>query len=242
MLGGIMNDKDKVIDKIKKLFALANSSNEHEAKAASSMAQQLLTKYNLTTEEVSSTSEKYTEEFVVTGRKKTSVEWKFVQSILRSYFFIEIVQTRHMSGQICYIMFGQPHNIEIAKYVRDFLTVAFKNSFKQYRKDYQAPVGHRSSYYTGLFEGLCEQLKQARQTAEQEVGLVVVPDADLSDFVKDTFSKGLTVKSNKNKVRNTEAAAVGYDEGKKLQIAQGLDTNRDDSKNIGQTLRLGDGR
>ena len=41
-------DKDNIIKKIQKCFALAESPNENEAAVAADMAQRLLDKYNLT--------------------------------------------------------------------------------------------------------------------------------------------------------------------------------------------------
>ena len=50
MKGKIMTkiDKDNIISKIQKCFALAESPNENEAAVAADMAQRLLDKYNLT--------------------------------------------------------------------------------------------------------------------------------------------------------------------------------------------------
>ena len=243
-------NKEQILDKIKKLLALANSSNEHEAKAASARAQALLTKYNLTMEDAESVDHKYSQEFCSTGRQRMKPQWKYVQSLLREFFFIEIVQTRRrmrvpnedlfkpIKIEICYLMFGKPHNIEVAKYVRDFLMRAFEDSFKTYREQTGAPAKARGSYYNGLFQGLYEQLMDARTGVEQETGLVVVPDADLNDFVKDSFEKALTTSRNRTEIRDKKAAMAGYEQGKNMNIARGLGGG-EDKREIGQTLRLG---
>lgn len=246
--------KNDILDKIKKLLALANSSNEHEAKVASARAQELLVKYNLTMQDVDNVSHKYTEEMVETGRKRAATEWKYIQSLLREFFFIEIVHTKKpiYTGDIaqdmfgpqgykfCYVMFGQPHNIEVAKYVRDFLTHAFKNSFKAYRKEHNAPAGSRQSYYYGLYQGLHEQLTQARQGVEQETGLVVVPDADLEKHINDVLSGALTKSQSRATLNDKQAAMAGYEQGKEMRIAKGLGGGSE-NKQIGETLRLGSG-
>ena len=242
-------NKDQVLDKIKKLLALANSSNEYEAKAASAMANKLLTKYNLTMQDCNDVDHKYGEKMFATGKQRQPMEWKFVQSLLREFFFIEIIHTRkpmptnslfNRKYEFCYVMFGQPHNIEIALYIGDFLQRAFKDSFKEYRKQTGAKSSAKQSYYHGLFQGLREQLLESRKSAEQETGLVVVPDADLNDFVKDAMNGALTTAKNNVRINNKEAAMAGYDKGKDLQIARGMNGN-EGNRQVSQTLRLGSG-
>jgi len=243
-------NKDNVLDKIKKLLALANSSNEHEAKAASARAHALLTKYNLTMDDAEALDRKYTEEFCSTGRQRMPMQWKFVQSLLREFFYIEIVQTKRrkksetleeMLGpiklEICYLMFGKAHNIEVAKYIRDFLMRAFEDSFKSYRKETGAPAKAKQSYYIGLYQGLQEQLIDARGEVEQETGLVVVPDADLNDFVENSFNNKLTTRNSNKVVIDKQAMSAGYEKGKDMSIARGLGGSS--SKQVRSTLRLG---
>ena len=45
-------DKAKVLDKIRKLLALATSQNENEAAAAAEKAQALIAEYNLTAQDL----------------------------------------------------------------------------------------------------------------------------------------------------------------------------------------------
>ncbi len=251
--------RQQIIDKIQKLLALANSSNENEAKSAAAMAQALLTKYNLTMTDVElePDEDKYTSEYVQTDRERQDPAWKFVQSILREFFFIEIVQTKKRvemndtdgvtywkSSKIvhCYIMFGQPHNVTIAKYVRDFLMRAFPDSFKSYRARTNAPASSRNSYYYGLFAGLHEQLKAARGKVEQEMGLVVVQDAGLTEYVKDEMGDVKEKKQKSSLGNDKNALQAGYEEGKNMKIAMGLDGRKDDIKNVSEVLKLGGGR
>lgn len=245
-----MHKKD-IIEKIKKLLALANSSNEHEAKVASARAQALLTKYNLTMSEVDKKESEYQKSLHETDRQRVSVEWKYIQDIVRTYFFVEIVQTKkpYFTGDLkvdmfgpsykfCYLLLGREHNIEIAEYMIDFFDKAFKSCFKQYRKETGAGVGTKQSYYYGLHSGIVEQLKKSRQQVEQETGLVVVEDADLGEFVQNAFKKDLVKSQSNVSVKDAEAVSAGYDKGKDLNIARGLGGSGE-KKQVEQTLRLG---
>jgi hypothetical protein len=246
-------NKHQMVEKIQKLLALANSENEHEAKTAASMAQSLLTKYNLTMTDVESEPDdsKYASEFVETDRQRQDPAWKFVQSLLREFFFVEIVQTKKRveivedfwkSSKVvhCYVMFGQPHNVAIAKYVRDFLMRSFVDLFAQYRKQTGASAGSRSSYYLGLFKGIHEQLKKTKQSVEAETGLVVVEDSDLNKFIEDSLSGKIKTVPQKHVANtNPQALNAGYEKGKNLSIARGLGGGSEQSKKVGETLKLG---
>jgi hypothetical protein len=243
-------DQD-IIEKVQKLLALANSDNEHEAALAANRAQALLTKYNLTMQDVAfeEGEEKYIREDFATGRGRASQEWKYIQSLLQEFYFIRIVQSKRVvpGGQfwkpkteIVYCFLGQAHNVEIAKFVRDFLTRSFKDLFAAYRKANKAPASGRESFYLGLYKGLHGQLKSTLKQVEQETGLVVVEDAGLDEFINDAFNK---LKSKAVSVRNAndaDALAAGAEEGKNLRIARGLGGEAS-KRDIGQTLRIGPG-
>lgn len=65
------NNKKKVLDKIQKLLALSqNNPSPEEAAAAASMAQELMTKYNITTYMVESASGQIQEESIINGWQK----------------------------------------------------------------------------------------------------------------------------------------------------------------------------
>jgi polyhydroxyalkanoate synthesis regulator phasin len=238
----------QIIDKIQKLLALANSSNEHESQAAARMAQTLLTKHNLTMTEIEKESSDYTSELVDTGRQRQDPAWKFIQSLLREFFFIEIVQTKRKDmdknykivEHHCYVIFGQPHNVIIAKYVRDFLTRSFRDLFLKYKKESGRKDASRNSFYLGVFKGLHEQLKSARMGAEEETGLVVVKDSNLHQFIQDSLNGKLKSVPSKIAVQTDgHALNAGYEEGRNMRIAMGLGGN--ETKKVGETLKLGDG-
>lgn len=245
-----MSNRKDVIDKIQKLLALANSSNENEAKQAAAMAQKILIKHNLTMNEVEKENKKYEGVPLSSGRRRQDPSWKFVQSLVRTFFFVEIVSSkkriqrdilidmqRGIEYEIVHIVFGENHNIEVAKYVIDFLSLSFANLFKQYRKDTGAAVSARNSYYLGLYQGLYDQLSAMQKVVEEEVGLVVVEDALLKQHVKEAMDT-TTTKHKHGNVDNT-ALEAGYEQGKNLRIARGLDGNARQSSQIGVTLKLG---
>jgi Protein of unknown function (DUF2786) len=70
----IINEKDAILNKIKKLLALSHSPNENEAVVAAQKANELLTKYNLSLGDVYSGENVFTKEIICTYKK--AISWK----------------------------------------------------------------------------------------------------------------------------------------------------------------------
>jgi len=229
-----------IIEKIKKLLALANSSNEHEAKLAASMATEILTKHNLTRQQVDKSSRRYIHYGRDTGKYRRSAEGKFIFSLLRNYFFVEVIQQRipvagRIHRRLAWMFLGEPHNVEIAIYIYDFLERSFIELFKEYRKKTGSGVKARNSYYYGLYCGLADQLKAARHKAESSAGLVVVKDGEISKYAKDLFSNlKAGAKTEKMDLHDKEALMSGILDGKNIKIARGLGSSNEEKPEIGK--------
>jgi hypothetical protein len=243
--------KQQIIDKIQKLLALANSSNENEAKSAASMAQALLTKYNLTMKEVDKSSQSYTSKAFETNKRRQDTSARYIQTILKTFFFVEIINTKKpvkVYEDVCgikfektvyenmYLIFGEPHNVEIAQYIYDFLDNSFKVLYRDFAKKNKTGKGSRVSYYYGVYAGLYDQLKQTKTKVEQEVGLVVVEDKDLTDFISQSIGKTKSL-VKKTQTEDKNALNQGYKEGQSLKIAKGLGGG-DQDQQLGETLKL----
>ena len=67
--------REDIADKVNKLLALANSSNEHEAKLAATRAMEMLAKYNLSGDDLK--QRKFVREFIPKAEPKQA-KWKTV--------------------------------------------------------------------------------------------------------------------------------------------------------------------
>jgi hypothetical protein len=170
---------------------------------------------------------------------------------LKTFFFVEIVNTKKpvkgykkVAGimfestvyENSYLIFGEPHNVEIAQYVYDFLDNSFKNLYRDFAKRNPVGKGSRTSFYYGVFAGLYDQLKKTQAKVEQEVGLVVVADKDLSGFIDKAIGKTKSLVT-KTDVSDKSAMSNGYKEGQNLKIAKGLGGKEQDQQ-LGETLKL----
>ena len=235
------NEMNRIIEKIQNLLALANSSNENEASIAANMANKLLTKYNLSLQQIEKREKKYGTASKSSGKRKLGSESAFVTTILADFFFVRVIYSRkrdmfHKIADNVVTIIGEKHNVMIAEYVLEFLTRAFQEGFKEYRKKTGCPLSSRKSYYYGVFAGLHKKLKESRVTVQQETGLVLVEDADLDKHIEDNFNT--TSQREKNTFSDKQAVMQGMEDGKNINIARGMGGG-EQKTGIGEILKLG---
>lgn len=214
----------ELLEKIKKLLSLAQSDNEHEAKLASSKALELLTKHNLSMQEVEFVGLDYSEEVLDEG-KRVSPESKFIDSILNKHFNVFTLQVKRKGSYTLKIL-GDKTNTEIARYMYLFLNDTFKTLFKQYRKSTGATASSRQSYYMGLYKGFCQQMEDAKNKVEFEKGLVWAGDPGLNKFFKDKYPNAGYSNSYVN-TKDMAAQSAGYEHGKNIRVHKGINNRND---------------
>jgi hypothetical protein len=214
----------KVLERIAQLLALAQSSNVHEAQAATSLAQKLMLKYNV---ESAALGVRGGYEFrhlgVPSGRVSDSE--RLLSIILGQHFFVEVIWVpvyrplEKKRGHVLEICGTRP-NLEIASYVHAFLTRSAENLWAEHKRE-QGIKGNRDrrTYLSGVMDGFREKL-EAETKHHKEQGLVWVGDADLSKYfrkrhphIRHTRSAG----PSKNEVHG-----AGKSAGRRLVLHRGM--------------------
>lgn len=115
-----MNDKTaSVIDKIKKLLALANSSNEHEAALAAGHAQRLLSEHNLAMADIDASHKPDKADSVETVVPKVLPKWlRYLCAGVSTAFDC---QTVHYPSTGKMVFIGVGADVEIASYTFSYL-------------------------------------------------------------------------------------------------------------------------
>lgn len=214
----------RVLQKIARLLALAQSSNQHEAEAAMNAAQRLMLKYNL---ELGGHKLGYS--FRHLGQPKGRIfEYESrVASILGRYFFVEVIwvraylvaQARH--GQVLEIC-GTPANLDMAEYVYTFLLQTAERLWAEHKKQHRIRGNRdRRSYMAGVMQGFADKLGEQKRTLKSE-GLVWAGDADLKGYM----GKRYPHVRNKSYGGNapTEAQLHGREAGRSIVIHRPVET------------------
>jgi hypothetical protein len=150
------NGKEKIMERIRKLLALSNNPNEHEAAAAAAKAQSLLAEYNLSLAEVV-IDKKKDAGFVADGSILTApYPWRrqLAAAVARLYFceyYYTTVGPKNNAKNAHYFV-GQPHNIDVAKMMFVYLEQTVDRLAKEGAQN--LPRSEQSPYRT-TFRNTC---------------------------------------------------------------------------------------
>jgi hypothetical protein len=200
--------QDQLRAKVHKLLALAQSPYPEEAQSAASKASELITRHNLTLIEEDK-ERTFTSRFMCEPAIRHPRHILVVATILRSFFFVEIVWVpawvvaKQSAGNVPE-MSGQPHDIELAAYVFDFIQGAIRIQWDQARRQHGFSGRDFRQFALGVVNGFYSKLESDRRVlstriqAERSVAeaaahckreyvctdLVNVADPRLSDYIK----------------------------------------------------------
>ncbi len=183
--GGRSADEDRVLARVAKLLALAESDSRNEAESAMNAAQRLMLKYNLELEAVAGTRDYAHRHF---GRPATRVfeAERLLAVILQEHFFVEVIWVPTYvvaEGRRATVLeaSGSAANLDMAEYAYDFLQASAARLFAEHRKRHGVDGGPRKSFVAGVMAGFYAKLNDQKRQLKTE-GLVWVGDADLKDF------------------------------------------------------------
>jgi predicted SprT family Zn-dependent metalloprotease len=178
----------RVVERVARLLALAESPNRHEAEAAMAAAQRLMLKHNID-ECVAQAEKQYS--FRHLGRPTGRVEehQRVLANILGSHFFVEVIWVpvfRPLEGktgsvlEIC----GTASNLEMAAYVHAFMSHTAERLWSEHKTRHRIRGNRdRRIYLAGVMAGFQEKLRE-QASAHQQQGLVWVGDAKLTGFYR----------------------------------------------------------
>lgn len=164
---------EKILDKAKKLLALANSTNEHEAHLAMDRVRELYAKYNL--EHMTTLAKKSFVHLVITRGKPRMESWEQrTISILTEHFFVQVLTFRQFEPKTgtrfhALELIGTRENVLMAEYVYHFLLVQVEFLLKKASASENGlERSERTSFRLGVLDGFDKKLKQTeKKTADQ---------------------------------------------------------------------------
>lgn len=174
--------EDKLVRRIQKLLALAQSPERAEAEAAMAAAQRLMLEHNL-----HHTPSRYTWRHLGEPTARLPAHVKILGGILLAHFFVEAIwiqvwiarEGRH--GKVLEIV-GAPENVEMAAYVWDFLLGTAERLWVSHKLQHGIRGDtDRRRFLTGVMAGFSARQRLDKQK-HQELGLVWVGDPGLDRF------------------------------------------------------------
>ncbi len=214
------DESARVLERISKLLALAESSNLNEAQAAMNAAQRLMLKYNI--DHVTQRDNRgYGFRHLGTPTGRVTEAERRLASILLKHFFVEVIWVpafRPLDGKRGHVLevCGAHGNLEMATYVHAFLLRTAQDLWKAHKK----ATGSRSdrdrrTFLAGVMAGFDDKLSTQHETNRSQ-GLVWVRDADLGKFYRARHPRIRNVRYTGTS--RTEAHAEGRAAGRRIVL------------------------
>lgn len=229
-----MNNRDKILDKIKKLIAKQKSALEigsvEEADTFAAKIQDLLVKYNVSIGDISFEDRKAN-----VSQKKVSTRIKSVSDRM-GYHMMYVVAKHNLCRVYNYeksfemLLVGTPGNIEICEMLYDLMLSVYISIGKRKYQEMEYYVGLDTflrEFLTGCKDGLDAKYKAEKLRLEQAnpgcTSLIIYNDKAIVEYVNTVvvFSKRKT--AQKAEKPKSDVYWEGYHTGKKTNLQERLD-------------------
>jgi hypothetical protein len=226
-----------IIEKIKKLLALSNSCNEHEAALAASHVQRLLSEHNLAMADIDTLQKPEKADKVETAVAKTMPKWlRHLCSGVSDAFDCQAV---HHPGTGTMTFIGVGTDVQIAAYTFTYLDKTIRRLCSAYMK---RQVGtaisarhrelFRHSYYLGAVSTINQQLTTQKKETPVTPGALIPVKKGLIKQAISEIGCIRTLHSRRSYI-NGGAYSQGQTDGKKIGIHRGVENGTVEQRTIG---------
>ena len=224
-----MIDDNLIIEKIRKLLALSNSSNEHEAALAAGHAQRLLSEHNLAMADIEAKEPPQSADRVETSVAKALPKWvRHLSAGVCSAFDCQAIH-HPAYGKLTFIGVGA--DVQIAAYTFAYLDKSIRKLCTRYLKDNAAtliPARQRElirhSYYLGAVSTINIRLRNQKRQTPTTPGAMVPVKEGLIKKAMDDAGATRTIRSRRSYI-NAQAYNRGQSDGRNVEIVKGLGGN-----------------
>lgn len=215
---------DRVLARVRKLLALAASSNQHEAESAMQRAHELMLRHNLDAADAAADRTFEVRHVGDPSRRGTQVEAAIV-GLLSEFFFVRALRLpvylpRAGKRGHLYELCGTRGNLELAVYVHAFLLGTAERLWTERRADPRVRGRDRIAYQTGVIRGFHDKLRADRRSLAG-TGLVWRPDAALTDFFD---RRNPRTRARRSPAPTSAAHHAGREAGARVILHRPLDT------------------
>lgn len=241
-----MDNKDKILEKIRKLLNLQKGAQEigsiEEAANASARIQELLLKYNLELGDIPGSKEKTNiiihEIFVndLTGFSKSEGDWMVTMfTIVAKHNFCKNIHMKGNPKHLYLEIIGEKHNCETVEYMgAQLINITKKLRVKALKEaeDTFGPISNKKSFYRSYGKSFAAAIavklrEQDKANAAKYSGtnaLVIRNNEAIAKVVEENY--GELASSRRRTLKNKIGATLGYRDGTNTSINKGIDESR----------------
>lgn len=181
--------RSPVIDRIKKLLALATSPNQHEAEAAMRAAHRLMLQHNLQHVSPEAGGDSYAFRHLGRYTGRVSEADRLLAGLLGEFFFVQpiwvsVFRVEDEKRVSVLEVTGRPDNLDMAEYVHGFLCHAAESLWREHKRErgIRGNADHRA-FLAGVMRGFSDKLRAERKV-EEASGLVWVGDPQADRYFR----------------------------------------------------------
>jgi hypothetical protein len=236
-----------IIEKIRKLLALAESSNEHESALAMEKAGSLLKRHNI--KQLHENKQKNYVYAIINSKKKRIEEYqRRIIAVLTKFFYVKalcssLYDPLQDETYKTFEIFGRKENVEIAEYCYHFLEQKLSAFWRKNSSKFNGNTRiEKKSYYLGLLQGFSEKLleqdhsgrmpKPSSSGSSTSSELVIADDIGLNRFIHSRYPR-LSKRSKAGAKIYRKTFNDGVMNGRTIVIHKGI---AGDCENFGRLL------
>ncbi len=224
------HEEDALMRRITKLFSLAHSANEHEARAAMEKAQKLCAENHIKDLQTFGEKEEYQSCLLSFQKQRIPSTILHIAAWVQEHCFVQIIFSelydpqKDRMGKTAEII-GTKKNILMAKHIFLFLQSRLEVLWKHYQSQSGAKACHKLSYQKGLLVGFQNKSspntlhKGGKQTMSQQtqLALLALEREKLEKFTATLFPK-ICKKSASESPLFSKHYHEGQEEGNKIEV------------------------
>lgn len=238
------SSETKMMRRIEKLLALAESQNRNEANAAMTKAHDLITRYNIDVL-TSGKRRRYVSRIVGSSALRHPRQDYHLSGLLSDFYFVDgiwisaYVLEKGKMGRALEIS-GTPQNVDIAEYVHDFIRSFIDARWREYNSTRRLTHHRKTDFAVGIVEGFREKLEaqhRRKKSRENAHALVEIRDPKLASYMAHRYPN---TRRFHRTASNSDAGVIndGIRLGKKMVISKAVtDRGGNQGRQIGHRDR-----
>lgn len=225
----------RLLQRVEKLLALAQSSNENEALAAMEKVSELYEKYNIDRLNSKIKGTQYRHILINLESQKTKAAYSLICAILMEHFFVEVIfadiymASKNSKAKVIEI-YGALENLKMAEYVFHFLVRKMEDLWINQRRSQKLPGKFKRSFQLGLLHGFNEKLRGSKRARHQsnpsEISSralqTIDADEKLVEYLHQRHPRLRKRSSYTGRVYSS-AFSTGKQEGKSIVLNKGIE-------------------
>ena len=220
----------RLVERVRKLLALAESDNPHEAELAATQAHSLITRYHLEhlqSPEGGTSTQDHMRARALGTPKSRHYQYEYaLTNLLTDHFMVDVIWvegvdlTQDKIGTVAEAC-GRLEDLEVAEYVYHYLHNHIQLAWRAHKRAHKLKgLKHRLSFALGVVRGFHAKLKQHTEAMSEERGLMITRAQAASDYLRKRHPHIRTI--GRGGWRPSQAFEAGYETGQTLNLNPGL--------------------